>query len=98
MADQLASYKTVKHSKFLSLNEGMVWDGSSWKKKEEQETLPPDEVETIHDGCSDDIPLQDILNHLDDDQDIERMNNLYEEWGDMSISSDGGRWTAESCV
>ena len=71
----------------------MVWDGSTWKKNEEQDEqeapTPMKDVESVHD-CSDDVPLQDILNHLDDDRDIQRMDNLYEDWGDTSFSSDGG--------
>ena len=97
LTDQLASYKDAKHSKFLSRNEGMMWDGSTWKKNEEQEEqealTPIKDVVSVHDDCSDcsdDVPLQDILNHLDDDRDIKRMDNLYEDWGDTSFSSDGG--------
>ena len=93
VAEQLEIYKTVKHSNFLSLKEGMVWDGSSWKKKEHETTL--NDHEPTHDVCSADVPLQNAPYHLDDDHDVERMNNLYEDWGDMSILSDGGQNIAQ---
>ena len=97
---QLTDYRNVKHSNFLATKKGMSWDGMTWKKTETtmnndslMEVASPNEAQLDDAGTTNDDSAKDISVHdvpLDDDQDIKRMDDLYEDWEEASISSEGG--------
>ena len=79
--DQLAEYKALKHTKFLSKNEGKIWDGSRWtEKKEVQET-----TEQLYSDADVEI-INDMYQEYDRDEENNHddINNVV----DMSISVD----------
>ena len=92
--DQLVNYRKMKHTNFLTSNEGRTWDGAAWKETDAKNNVSPS-VQDV--SCENPSLVQDNLPNnvtsvhhvsLDDDQDMEQWNNLYENWEGTSIESE----------
>ena len=91
--DQLAEYRKSKHTNFLISNEGKTWDGAAWKVTDLNNNVSPatnisctDSTLVQENRTNDVMSVHDVL--LDDDQDIEQWNNLYENWDGTSMESE----------